>query len=116
MDAVESKLSGIGAESYTVGSTEFQMGYATSRQTAVCLDAGSSTQRSYLRQISAAYVRASPAAAREPPRPLGQRPRGAAGRRAPAIASETTATTVRPRAHRPRFLRCLHHRISTGYW
>lgn len=31
---------GIGAESYTVGSNEFYMGYAASRQTALCLDAG----------------------------------------------------------------------------
>lgn len=37
---MESKLFGIGAESYTVGSNEFYMGYATSRQTALCLDAG----------------------------------------------------------------------------
>ena len=35
IDAVERKLFGIGAESYTVGSTEFYMGYATSRQTAL---------------------------------------------------------------------------------
>ncbi|ATM97268.1 L-rhamnose isomerase [Yersinia frederiksenii] len=40
IDAVESKLFGIGAESYTVGSNEFYMGYAASRQTALCLDAG----------------------------------------------------------------------------
>lgn len=40
IDAVESKLFGIGAESYTVGSNEFFMGYATSRQTALTLDAG----------------------------------------------------------------------------
>ncbi|MBW9088974.1 L-rhamnose isomerase [Rhizobium wenxiniae] len=39
-DAVESKLFGIGAESYTVGSSEFCMGYATSRKTLLCLDAG----------------------------------------------------------------------------
>lgn len=39
IDAVESKLFGIGAESYTVGSMSFT-GYATSRQTALCLDAG----------------------------------------------------------------------------
>lgn len=44
IDAVESKLFGIGAESYTVGSNEFYMGYATSRQTALCLDAATSTQ------------------------------------------------------------------------
>lgn len=40
IDAVESKLFGIGTESYTVGSNEFYLGYATSRQTALCLDAG----------------------------------------------------------------------------
>lgn len=39
-DAVESKLFGIGAESYTVGSHEFYMGYAVSRQKLICLDAG----------------------------------------------------------------------------
>lgn len=40
IDAVESKLFGIGAESFTVGSNEFCLGYAASRQTALCLDAG----------------------------------------------------------------------------
>ncbi|MCU5775566.1 L-rhamnose isomerase [Erwiniaceae bacterium BAC15a-03b] len=40
IDAVESKLFGIGAESYTVGSSEFCLGYAASRQTALTLDAG----------------------------------------------------------------------------
>lgn len=40
IDAVESKLFGIGAESYTVGSNEFYMGYAASRGVALCLDAG----------------------------------------------------------------------------
>jgi L-rhamnose isomerase len=39
-DAVESKLFGIGVESYTVGSHEFYLGYAVSRQKIVCLDAG----------------------------------------------------------------------------
>ena len=39
-DAVESKLFGIGAEAYTVGSNEFYMGYATSRNILLCLDAG----------------------------------------------------------------------------
>lgn len=38
--AVEGKLFGIGAESYTVGSNEFYMAYAVSRKTALCLDAG----------------------------------------------------------------------------
>ena len=40
LDAVESKLFGIGAESYTVGSHEFYLGYAVSRQILLCLDSG----------------------------------------------------------------------------
>lgn len=40
IDAVESKLFGIGAESYTPGSNEFYLGYAATRGTALCLDAG----------------------------------------------------------------------------
>ena len=38
--AVEGKLFGIGAESYTPGSNEFYMAYAATRKTLVCLDAG----------------------------------------------------------------------------
>ena len=40
LDAVESKLFGIGAESYTVGSHEFYLGYAVKHQILYCLDAG----------------------------------------------------------------------------
>jgi L-rhamnose isomerase len=40
LDAVEAKLFGIGAESYTTGSHEFYMGYAVSRKTLLTLDAG----------------------------------------------------------------------------
>ncbi|MCA9960213.1 MAG: L-rhamnose isomerase [Anaerolineales bacterium] len=40
LDAVESKLFGIGSESYVVGSHEFYLGYATQKQTLLCLDAG----------------------------------------------------------------------------
>lgn len=39
-DAVESKLFGIGSESYVVGSFEFYLGYAVRRQMMLCLDAG----------------------------------------------------------------------------
>jgi L-rhamnose isomerase len=39
-DAVESKLFGIGSESYVVGSHEFYLGYAITRQKLYCLDAG----------------------------------------------------------------------------
>ena len=40
VDAVEPKLFGIGAESYTPGSHEFYLGYAVSRQILLTLDAG----------------------------------------------------------------------------
>jgi L-rhamnose isomerase len=40
LDAVESKLFGIGSESYVVGSHEFYMGYAIKNQKVLCLDAG----------------------------------------------------------------------------
>jgi L-rhamnose isomerase len=39
-DAVEGKLFGLGAESYTVGSNEFYLAYATSRKIMLCLDTG----------------------------------------------------------------------------
>jgi L-rhamnose isomerase len=39
-DAVESKLFGIGSESYVVGSHEFYFGYAIRRQKVLCLDSG----------------------------------------------------------------------------
>jgi L-rhamnose isomerase len=39
-DAVESKLFGIGSESYVVGSHEFYLGYAITRKKILCLDAG----------------------------------------------------------------------------
>ncbi len=39
-DAVEPKLFGIGAESCTVGSHEFYLGYAITRRKLLCLDAG----------------------------------------------------------------------------
>lgn len=40
LDALESKLFGIGSESYVVGSHEFYMGYAVKNQKLLCLDAG----------------------------------------------------------------------------
>jgi L-rhamnose isomerase len=40
LDAVEPKLFGLGAESYTVGSHEFYMGYAINKRILMCLDAG----------------------------------------------------------------------------
>jgi L-rhamnose isomerase len=38
--AVEGKLFGIGAESYTVGSNDFYLAYAATRKTLLCMDAG----------------------------------------------------------------------------
>lgn len=40
LDAVESKLFGIGSESYVAGSHEFYLGYAVKNQLLYCLDAG----------------------------------------------------------------------------
>ncbi len=40
LDAVEGKLFGLGAESCTVGSHEFYLGYAITRKKLLCLDAG----------------------------------------------------------------------------
>jgi len=40
VDAVESKLFGIGSESYVVGSHEFYLGYAIKNGKLICLDAG----------------------------------------------------------------------------
>ncbi|MBN2312369.1 MAG: L-rhamnose isomerase [Sedimentisphaerales bacterium] len=40
LDAVESKLFGIGSESYVVGSHEFYLSYAIENKTLLCLDAG----------------------------------------------------------------------------
>ncbi len=40
LDAVESKLFGIGSEAYVVGSFEFYLGYAIKNQKLLCLDAG----------------------------------------------------------------------------
>ncbi len=40
LDAVESKLFGIGSESYVVGSHEFYLGYAIEKNVLLCLDTG----------------------------------------------------------------------------
>jgi len=40
VDAVEGKLFGIGAESYTVGSNDFYLAYAASRKVWLCIDTG----------------------------------------------------------------------------
>jgi L-rhamnose isomerase len=40
LDAVESKLFGLGSESYVVGSHEFYLGYAVANRVLLCLDSG----------------------------------------------------------------------------
>jgi L-rhamnose isomerase len=40
LDSVESKLFGLGSESYVVGSHEFYLGYAAGKQILLCLDSG----------------------------------------------------------------------------
>ncbi len=40
VDSVEGKLFGLGAESYTVGSHEFYLGYAVEKKVLLCLDSG----------------------------------------------------------------------------
>lgn len=40
LDAIESKVFGIGSESYVVGSNEFCLGYAVTNNKSVCLDSG----------------------------------------------------------------------------
>ncbi|MFB6469076.1 L-rhamnose isomerase [Cytobacillus sp. Hz8] len=40
LDAIESKVFGIGSEAYVVGSHEFYMGYGLTRDKLICLDAG----------------------------------------------------------------------------
>ena len=56
IDAVESKVFGIGSESYVTGSHEFYMGYALKNKKLVCLDAGHfHPTESIVDKISALY-------------------------------------------------------------
>ena len=101
LDAVEGKLFGIGSESYVVGSHEFYLGLRD-RATASCsasTPATSTRPRSIADKISAVlmWLRRD-AAARQPRRALGQRPRGDADRRAarrsPRRSSAATTSTA----------------------
>ena len=78
LDAVEPKLFGIGSESYVVGSMEFYTAYALSRKMLLTLDAGhfhpTETIADKISSLLLYLDRA--AAARQPRRALGQRPRG----------------------------------------
>ena len=78
LDSVEGKLFGIGCESYTVGSHEFYFGYALSRKILLCARQPATITRpkpSPTRSERGVRVPAGDPAARQPRRPLGQRPR-----------------------------------------
>ena len=74
-DAVESKVFGVGLESYTVGSHEFYMGYAVQNGIMCTLDMGH-FRRDLRQDLVAAALHAGNHAARKPSGTLGQRPRG----------------------------------------
>jgi L-rhamnose isomerase len=101
LDAVESKLFGIGSESYVVGSHEFYLGYAIKNQQLLCLDAGHfHPTEGIADKISAVlHVRAGDAAARQPRRALGQRPRGDPHDELRAIAQEIVRGDYLDRTH-----------------
>ena len=112
LDAVEGKLFGIGVESYTVGSHEFYFGYALSRRMLYTLDTGHyHPTETITDKISAVlmFVPGDPAA-RQPRRPLGQRPRRASSTTiSTAIAQELVrGDFLAAHAHRPRLLRRQH--------
>ncbi len=75
LDAVECKLFGIGSESYVVGSHEFYMGYAISRNKVLCLDAGHFHPTEVISDKISSVLMYVPEllAARQPRRALGQR-------------------------------------------
>ena len=109
--AVEGKLFGIGAESYTVGSNDFYLAYAATRKASA--DAGCGTfpsDRGRLRQdFHRPLLRRGTPAACVPAGPLGQRP-CRAPRRSDAGDRERDRTLRRAGAdqHRSRFLRRQH--------
>ena len=84
LDAIESKVFGIGAESYTVISNEFAVAYAVSRGKACCLDAGHYHPTEVISDKIPTVMLFTDElfAARLPPCTLGQRPCGYNGRRA----------------------------------
>jgi hypothetical protein len=78
LDAVESKLFGIGSESYVVGSHEFYLGYAIENKTLLCLDTGHFHPTEVVSdKISSVmtFLDENPAA-RQQGRQMGQRPCG----------------------------------------
>ena len=111
LDSVEGKLFGIGCESYTVGSHEYYFGYALTRHTLLTLDTGHYHPTETITDKISSVLAFLPeiAAARQPRRPLGQRPRRHPERR-PRGAQPRAGPRRLPaaHAHRPRLLRRQH--------
>ena len=101
LDALEGKLFGLGIESYTVGSHEFYFGYALHAKLLYTLDTGHyHPTETIADKISAVLVfMPETPPAREPRRPLGQRPRRRAERRLQAIGQELVRGHFLERTH-----------------
>ena len=116
-DSIESKVFGIGLESYTVGSNDFYIGYGASRGKIVTLDTGHfhPTEIVADKILVAAAVHPRGDAARVAPGALGFRPRDDHERRyAGTVQGDRTLRCARPRSYRAGLFRCLdqpHRRL-----
>ena len=112
LDAVEGKLFGIGSRELRRRLARVLSRLrAVTRKKLLCLDAGHfHPTETIADKISArVHVPAGDPAARQPRRPLGQRPRRHPHRRAPGDQPGARARRLpRPHAHRPRLLRRQH--------
>ena len=101
LDAVESKLFGLGSESYVVGSHEFYLGYAIANKTLLCLDSGHfHPTEIHLRQtLRRPLLGRRDPAPRQPRRPLGLRPRRHPQRRNPGHRPRTCPGNYLSRTH-----------------
>ena len=107
LDAVESKLFGIGVEACTVGSHEFYMGYAIPQRHLVVPRHGpfpSNRKRGRQTQFGCLISWRNPAP-RQPSHALGQRPRNPSRRCNPANSARIGERRfIRTHPYRPRFL------------
>ncbi len=112
LDAVECKLFGLGSESYVVGSHEFYLGYAVEpiERAALPGQRAFPPHRGHLGQaLGGAALCRRGAAARQPRRALGQRPRGHPHRRAAGHhAGDRARRLPGAGAHRPGLFRRQH--------
>ena len=115
-DCIESKVFGIGLESYTVGSNDFYIGYGTTRQDRHARHGPLPPHGVRRRQdLVAAALHPGGDAARLAPRALGLGPRDDPQRRhAGALQGDRALRRPRPRTHRARLFRRLdqpHRRL-----